>query len=73
MHEGFNFLILDVLESRRSCSAPDELYDILVSIGSHSRYMIKATGARTERSKPAPHPEIEPHRRQVRREATIQC
>jgi fructose 1,6-bisphosphate aldolase/phosphatase len=49
MHEGFNFLILDVLQSKEiMLSAPDELYDILALIGSHSRYMIKAIYRRAD-------------------------
>jgi len=42
MHDGFDFLILDVLESKEIIlSAPGEIYDILAFIGSSSRYMIK--------------------------------
>jgi fructose 1,6-bisphosphate aldolase/phosphatase len=49
MHDGFNFLIIDVKESREIIlSAPDELYDILALIGSTGRYMIKAVYRRAD-------------------------
>ncbi len=42
MHGGFDFLILDVIESKEiMLSAPSEIYDILGLIGSPARYMIK--------------------------------
>lgn len=51
MHEGFRFEVLDVKEDRRIIlNAPEELYDLLVFIGSAGQYVIsnvysKATGA----------------------------
>lgn len=43
MHRGFRFEVQDVLESRSIWfDAPEELYDLLVFIGSPGRYMVKA-------------------------------
>ncbi|MCX5801209.1 MAG: fructose-1,6-bisphosphate aldolase/phosphatase [Candidatus Eisenbacteria bacterium] len=49
MHDGFNFLVLDVKESREiMLSTPNELYDLLALIGSTGRYMIKAVYRRAD-------------------------
>ena len=47
LHQGFVFEVHDVKESRRiMISAPDELYDLLVFIGSPSRYAVKRVVSR---------------------------
>jgi fructose 1,6-bisphosphate aldolase/phosphatase len=49
MHDGFNFLVIDVKQSREiMLSAPHELYDLLALIGSPGRYMIKAVYRRAD-------------------------
>jgi fructose 1,6-bisphosphate aldolase/phosphatase len=43
MHSGFKFEIHDVLKSKRILfSAPEEIYDMLIFMGSPSRYAVKA-------------------------------
>ena len=43
MHSGFTFEIHDVLESQKiTLNAPEEIYDMLVFLGSPSRYALKA-------------------------------
>ncbi|HUU99224.1 MAG TPA: fructose-1,6-bisphosphate aldolase/phosphatase [Phycisphaerae bacterium] len=43
LHEGFKFRILDVRENTAlTFECPEELYDMLVFIGSPSRYVVKA-------------------------------
>ncbi|MFC2032036.1 fructose-1,6-bisphosphate aldolase/phosphatase [Chloroflexota bacterium] len=43
MHAGFAFEVLDVKEHKKiTFNAPDEIYDMLVLIGSPSRYVVKA-------------------------------
>jgi len=42
MHEGFRFEVLDLIGDRRIIfSLPEEMYDMLVLIGSPSRYVVK--------------------------------
>jgi len=49
MHGGFDFLVLDVKNSREiKLSAPDELYDVLALVGSPARYMIKSVNRRAD-------------------------
>jgi fructose 1,6-bisphosphate aldolase/phosphatase len=49
MHGGFDFLVLDVKNSKEiKLSAPDELYDLLALIGSPARYMIKSVYRRVD-------------------------
>lgn len=43
MHQGFRFEVHDVREHRRlSLDTPNEIYDLLVFIGSSGRYLVKA-------------------------------
>ena len=43
MHSGFTFEVHDVLESQKiTLNAPEEIYDMLVFLGSPSRYALKA-------------------------------
>jgi fructose 1,6-bisphosphate aldolase/phosphatase len=43
MHEGFTFVVEDVLEHKQvRFHCPEELYDMLVFIGAPARYMVKA-------------------------------
>jgi fructose 1,6-bisphosphate aldolase/phosphatase len=49
MHEGFDFEILDAKENKEIIlSAPAELYDILMFLGAHSRFMVKRVIRRTD-------------------------
>jgi fructose 1,6-bisphosphate aldolase/phosphatase len=42
MHDGFKFLVLDVIEHKEFMfDAPEEIYDLLVLIGTPGRYVIK--------------------------------
>ncbi len=48
LHEGFAFEVHDVMEHRKIVfNAPEELYDLLVFIGSPSRYPLKRVVARS--------------------------
>ena len=43
MHSGFTFEVHDVLESQKiNFNAPEEIYDMLIFLGSPSRYALKA-------------------------------
>ena len=43
MHDGFKFEVLDVFDNKLvTLSCPEEMYDLLVFIGSAGRYMIKS-------------------------------
>lgn len=43
MHEGFDFEILDVIENTViTLSCPEEMYDLLIFLGTLERYMVKA-------------------------------
>ncbi len=47
MHQGFRFEVHDVREHRRlSLDTPNEIYDLLVFIGSSGRYLVKAVYGR---------------------------
>jgi fructose 1,6-bisphosphate aldolase/phosphatase len=42
MHDGFDLEVHDIVDHKRVIfSSPEELYDLLVFIGAHSRYVIK--------------------------------
>src|SRR5512136_330928 len=48
MHQGFNFEVHDVKESKKIVfSTPEEIYDLLVFIGAPSRYPVKAVYTKT--------------------------
>jgi len=48
MHGGFDFEVHDLFEDRRvTFSCPEEMYDLLLFIGSPSRYVIKRVISRT--------------------------
>ncbi len=50
MHEGFTFEVLDVVENKTiELSCPEEIYDLLLFLGSVSRYMVKAVYRRRDR------------------------
>ena len=47
MHSGFRFDVIDVLEHKKiSFDAPAEIYDLLLFIGSPSRFMVKSVYSR---------------------------
>jgi fructose 1,6-bisphosphate aldolase/phosphatase len=49
MHEGFKFLVLDVIEHKEyTFSAPEEIYDLLILIGNPGRYVIKNIFKKTD-------------------------
>jgi fructose 1,6-bisphosphate aldolase/phosphatase len=49
MHDGFKFEVLDILENKSILLAcPEEIYDLLMFIGTINRYMIKAIYRKTD-------------------------
>jgi len=66
MHTGFAFEVHDLKEHKKiTLNAPEEIYDLLISIGAPSRYIVKAVYSR-ETKKIADymrrHGPFEPHR-----------
>jgi fructose 1,6-bisphosphate aldolase/phosphatase len=50
MHNGFSFEVHDVLENKKVVlNAPEEIYDLLVFIGTPCRYMVQAVYSRSNK------------------------
>ncbi|KPJ52808.1 fructose 1,6-bisphosphatase [candidate division TA06 bacterium DG_24] len=49
MHDGFNFVVMDVMKNRRiTFSCPEEMYDLLVLIGAPEYYIIQSVHRKSD-------------------------